>query len=98
VGEVLGSIELSMLIYSYLFARFKNEILNEPHAEADVENAQIFFYWYAEKSKGKLAERSTITTLLYKVGRFGCMYNRLYTGSISHPMLDVVREVSILAP
>ena len=81
-----------------LFARFKNEKIREPNAIAHLENIQIFFYWYAKKSKGKLGKRSTITTLLYQVGRFGCMYNRSYKDIVLDSTLDEVRNVSSLAP
>jgi hypothetical protein len=56
--------------------------------------------WYANNSEGRLLDkRPTLTTLLYRVGRFGCMYNRAYKDFVvTDDLLDDVRNVRFTTP
>ncbi|KAJ8067038.1 hypothetical protein OCU04_004418 [Sclerotinia nivalis] len=48
--------------------------------------------WYASNAKGKINEKLSISILLYKVGRFGCMYNTIYHYKIPDTVLDLARN------
>jgi hypothetical protein len=69
--------------------------LEEPDAIADLKMIQAYMWWYASRAKGRLADKPTLTTLLYRVGRFGCMYQRNYKEVVPEETLDEVRSVSV---
>lgn len=69
--------------------------MEEPNMFPDLETIQIYMKWLAERSKGRLAEKPTVSTLSWRVGRFGCMYNRNYANVISDETINEVREVSV---
>ncbi|KAJ8067012.1 hypothetical protein OCU04_004392 [Sclerotinia nivalis] len=62
-----------------------------PDAFPDLETIETFLMWHASNAKGKLNEKLSIKTLLYKVGRFGCMYDAVYHYKISDTVLDLAR-------
>jgi hypothetical protein len=81
-----------------LLGRFKHEI-EDPQAIPDPSTFQTYMYWYGANSKGRLRERPSLSTLLWRVGRFGCMYNKLYKGFVvTDDLLDDVRTVRLYDP
>ena len=55
--------------------------------------------WYAVNSNGRIGERPTLNTLLWRVGRFGCMYNKSYKDFVvTDDLLDDIRKVRLLIP
>ncbi|EDN95920.1 predicted protein [Sclerotinia sclerotiorum 1980 UF-70] len=62
-----------------------------PNAFPDLETIETFLMWHASNAKGRLNEKLSIKTLLYKVGRFGCMYDAVYHYKIPDTVLDLAR-------
>jgi len=72
------------------FYRFKNE---NPDALPDSDTLQEFMWWYAQRSKGKINERATVSVLLFNFQRFVFMYNCWYKHQIPKEVQEEVYEV-----
>lgn len=91
--------ESTVPLYSEVQASWEafKGIFKEPNVDflnPDTDTLKTFFFWYAANSKGKISELSSLSTLLWKVGRFGCMFRRVYKTAILEEALEAVRIVS----
>ncbi|PMD22695.1 hypothetical protein NA56DRAFT_570330, partial [Hyaloscypha hepaticicola] len=75
-----------------LLYRFKR-LSEDPLAIPDQPTFETYMAWYAVNSNGRIGERPTLNTLLWRVGRFGCMYNKSYKDFVvTDDLLDDIRK------
>ncbi|TEY73429.1 hypothetical protein BOTCAL_0078g00220 [Botryotinia calthae] len=63
-----------------------------PNAEPDLETLQALTVWWATEGKGKLDDKPSISTLMYKIGRFAFMYRHEYGNSIHDDTIARVHD------
>ena len=65
--------------------------------EADFEHYEEYFYWYAERSKGRIGEHATVPTIQHQVGRWRAMLKYCYEVELSDLVVGKLRKVSFLS-